>query len=239
MSLDIIVSNDDDQRMQYPGGKGKCYQRLISLMPPHTTYLESHLGGGAVLRHKRPARVNIGIDADPKVIEAWQRENAHLCMLVHDDAASFLASYSFEGGELVYADPPYLAEVRRRPKVYRHDYTAADHDQLLEVLTALPCHVMVSGYDSTMYRDRLRHWRRVTFAAKTHVDVREESVWLNFDPPTALHDASHLGETFRERQTIRRRLARVMDKFGRMHPVERHQVLTLLKEKYGARPVGA
>ncbi len=50
--------------MSYPGGKGKCYQRLINLMPPHETYIESHLGGGAVLRNKRPAKANIGIDAD-------------------------------------------------------------------------------------------------------------------------------------------------------------------------------
>ncbi|MBS0352463.1 MAG: DNA adenine methylase, partial [Proteobacteria bacterium] len=49
--------------MSYPGGKGKCYQRLINLMPPHETYIETHLGSGAVLRNKRPAKTTIGIDA--------------------------------------------------------------------------------------------------------------------------------------------------------------------------------
>lgn len=233
-ALDIIVIADDDLRMRYPGGKGKCYQRLISLMPPHSTYIESHLGGGAVLRNKRPAQVNIGIDADTQVIERWRRELPGLCRLVHGDAASFLASYPFSGEELVYADPPYLPEVRRRAKVYRHDYAADDHERLLAVLKALPCKVMLSGYDSSMYRGLLADWRCVSFAAKTHVDVRQERVWLNFDPPATLHDASHLGATFRERQSIKRRHARMVDRFNRMDSVERHQVLALLNAQYGS-----
>ena len=219
--------------MRYPGGKGKCYQRLISLMPAHSTYIESHLGGGAVLRNKSPARVNIGVEADLQVIERWRREHPGLCSLVHGDAAAFLESYSYAGGELVYADPPYLAEVRRRPKVYRHDYSSTDHVRLLDVLRAVPCMVMLSGYDSAMYRNSLSDWRCVTFNAKTHVDVRQECVWLNFKPPVTLHDASHLGATFRERQSIKRRHGRMVEKLGRMDPVERSQVLSLLNEHYG------
>jgi site-specific DNA-adenine methylase len=57
--------------MRYPGGKGRCYQHLISLMPPHRTYIETHLGGGAVLRHKRPAETNIGLEKDEAVVERW------------------------------------------------------------------------------------------------------------------------------------------------------------------------
>lgn len=57
----------------YPGGKGEngVFQRLINLMPPHEVYIETHLGGGAVMRNKRPARRNIGIEIDPEVIKLW------------------------------------------------------------------------------------------------------------------------------------------------------------------------
>lgn len=59
--------------MGYPGGKSGpgVYHRLINLMPPHQTYIEPFLGGGAIMRLKRPARYNIGIDLDSRVIEAW------------------------------------------------------------------------------------------------------------------------------------------------------------------------
>ena len=58
--------------MTYPGGKGRCYKRIISLMPPHRTYIETHLGHGAVLRHKKPAHESFGYDQDPTVIAWWR-----------------------------------------------------------------------------------------------------------------------------------------------------------------------
>jgi len=48
--------------MNYPGSKGGVYQRLINLMPPHEVYIETHLGGGAVIRKKKPAKKNIGLN---------------------------------------------------------------------------------------------------------------------------------------------------------------------------------
>jgi hypothetical protein len=54
--------------MPYPGGKGNCYQHIINQMPPHDTYIETHLGGGSVMAKKRPARLNIGIEIDPDVL---------------------------------------------------------------------------------------------------------------------------------------------------------------------------
>jgi DNA adenine methylase len=218
--------------VMYPGGKGSCFQRLINLMPRHSAYIESHLGGGAVLRHKRPAAVNIGIDLDPKVIGRWRRDHPHLCTLINADAVPFLESYCYIGSELIYADPPYMPELRRRSRVYRHDYRAEDHLALLDVLTKVGCMVMVSGYDGPTYNEVLAGWRKVTFTAKTHVDLREECVWMNFDPPQVLHDASFIGDTFRERQSARRRHARLLNRFRQMCPNERNHVLGLLNGEY-------
>ena len=43
--LDILGPFFDNAGMNYPGGKGGVYQRLINLMPPHEVYIETHLGG--------------------------------------------------------------------------------------------------------------------------------------------------------------------------------------------------
>jgi hypothetical protein len=96
--------------------------------------------------------------------------------------------------------------------------------------------VMISGYDGGLYNRVLKKWRKVIFYAKTHVDVREECVWMNFDPPKTLHDASYLGDTFRDRQTIRRRHARVLSNFRRMRSCERHQLLALLQAEHTIDP---
>ena len=219
--------------MRYPGGKGKCFQRLINLMPPHHTYIESHLGGGAVMRHKKTASRNIGIDLDPWVIERWQKDYPGACELHECDAISFLQGFDFQGDELVYVDPPYLPETRRRDKVYRHDYTGDDHLRILRLLVTLPCNVMVSGYESELYNHELSGWRKVIFPAKTHVEVREECVWMNFEHPERLHDARYLGDTYRDRQTVQRRQARLRSRIERMPPAERNELLAWLQTSYG------
>lgn len=218
--------------MRYPGGKGKTYQHVVNLMPPHSVYIESHLGGGAVLRHKKPASRSIAIDLDARVIETWTAMPQPLAELVHGKAEDFLRSYPFTGSELVYCDPPYLPATRRQDRVYRHDYSEQDHVQLLQILRELPCNVLISGYAHPLYNDMLAKWSCRQFMAATHNGVREESVWFNFALPTQLHDARYIGRDFRERQTTKRRLQRLQEKVDAMHPVERNAFLQWMQERY-------
>lgn len=59
--------------MGYPGGKNGAgvYQRIINLMPPHEVYIEPFLGGGAVMRLKKPAALNIGFDLSETAVDAF------------------------------------------------------------------------------------------------------------------------------------------------------------------------
>lgn len=67
-----------------PTGMGNAYfgskaatglcQPLIALMPPHSTYIETHLGGGAIMRRKPGALRNIGVDLDERALAGnWGR----------------------------------------------------------------------------------------------------------------------------------------------------------------------
>ncbi|WP_256349476.1 DNA adenine methylase [Pseudomonas gingeri] len=185
------------------------------------------------MRNKKPAQRSIGLDLDAKVIDKWRIEHPDTCELQQADALAFLNDFTFTGQELVYVDPPYVPETRRRAKVYRCDYTKDDHLQLLRCLVSLPCHVMISGYDNELYNRELVGWRKVSFPAKTHVDVREEVVWMNFDSPNQLHDARYMGKTFRDRQTIQRRQARLRSRIDSMDPLERHELLQWIQAQYG------
>lgn len=218
--------------MRYPGGKGKTYQHVINVMPPHRVYIETHLGGGAVMRHKLPAERNIGIDADPKVVIAWPIQEAPHVDLVHGTAEDFLAEYEFRGDELVYSDPPYHPETRRQARVYNLDYTIDDHERLISILISLPCMVILSGYANDLYSTMLSGWRTRTFRAKTHTNSREETLWCNFDPPRVLHDSRYLGNNYRGRQAIKRRLQRLQDKVARMDPLERAAFSQWLNNMY-------
>jgi hypothetical protein len=135
---------------------GLC-QAIIALMPPHDTYIETHLGGGAIMQRKPAAGSNIGIDLNAKALSRF--ECSYPVQLIHGCAHRFLSDYDFRGRELVYCDPPYLHSTRTSNRRYRFDYTDQDHIELLTLLKSLPCAVMISGYPCDLYDETLTDWR--------------------------------------------------------------------------------
>lgn len=212
--------------MNYPGGKGGVFQRLINLMPPHEVYIETHLGGGAVMRNKRPAAHNIGIEIDLKTIQMWRSCNQFDIELIHGDAITFLKDYRFTGKELVYCDPPYLRKTRKKYyPLYKYEYTREQHVELLQVIKSLPCLVMISGYKSTLYAKSLEGWYTYSFQAACHHGVATEYVWMNYTPPVELHDYRYLGDTFRDRERIKLRSKSWIRRLKAMPALERQALL--------------
>jgi len=147
-----------EKAMSYLGSKAASgvYQKIIAEMPPHDTYIETHLGGGAVMLRKPPARRNWGIDIDPQTIEAFNQGNPDFLDRLADtlfidvgDAVEFLRcfDYASAGRVLIYSDPPYLPETRSSSARYRHEYTVGDHYRLLGLFCSMPenVSVIVSG----------------------------------------------------------------------------------------------
>jgi DNA adenine methylase len=231
--------------MAYPGGKGGdgVYQTIINRMPPHRVYIEPFLGGGAIMRHKKPASLNIGIDKDPEAVKAVARAGIAGTgeagfQLQTGDALAFLRAHPFAGDELVYCDPPYLFETRTSKRSrYAYELGAVDeHRALLDILTALPCMVMVSGYWSRLYADRLRGWHSIKFQAMTHGGPRTEWLWSNFAEPVALHDYRHLGAGFRERERIKRKKQRWTARLHRLPMLERQALLAAIDDAWRTAP---
>jgi site-specific DNA-adenine methylase len=226
--------------MTYPGGKNGSgvYQTIINLMPPHEVYIEPFLGSGAILRLKRPAARNIGIDRDPEAIaqfEALTAENGDAAgaTVIHGDALDFLTAYDFTGHELVYCDPPYLHSTRGRRDLYRYELSEADHLHLLAILRTLPCMVMISGYWSALYADTLKDWSSASFQAMTRSGkTATEWLWYNYPEPLALHDYGFLGENFRERERIKRKKQRWTERLHTMPILERRALLAAIREAW-------
>ena len=136
---------------------GLC-QPIIALMPPHDTYIETHLGGGAIMKRKPPALHNIGIDLNPRALAAFECD--HPVKKVNDCAHRFLAEYDYGGRELIYSDRPYLHHTRTSGRRYRFDYEEQDHIELLELLKCrVPCdYIPKRSYPLFRTRQILNDW---------------------------------------------------------------------------------
>ena len=223
----------------YDGGKGQdgVFQRIINQAPQHDTYIEPFLGGGAVMRLKRPARRSIGVDPDSKIIEAWRGVEFPGLSLHCGDGIKFLKSYRWRGDEFVYCDPPYPFEVRAgKHKLYRFEMTERQHRELLEVIKTIPARVAISSYWSSMYAEALAGWRTVSFqAVKRNGEVATEWLWMNYGEPLELHDYSYLGSDYRERERIKRRCRRWEKRLREMPALERYAIMKALE---GVRDAG-
>lgn len=132
--------------MSYPGGKNRVYQHLINLIPYHTAYFAPFLGEDAIMQHKRPAIMNVGLDVDKDVITRWQKgtikpapgtpPTPHYMILAHDHTRP-TADTTING---VTAPPPHL---KVAAPITRYGSTEAP-----------PIPVMKPGADPARYRTR-------------------------------------------------------------------------------------
>ena len=184
---------------------------------------------------KRPAIESIGIDADTAVIETWARSYLSFTpnlTLVHGDAIEWLANNTLSDDALIYLDPPYLMNTRRQQRqIYQCELSDHDHERLLNVIKPLRCMVMLSGYWSEMYSDALQGWRTDTFTTRTRGgSLAEEWLWMNFPEPLELHDYRYLGEDFRERERIKRKVKRWKNRLLNMNSLEKHAIMAAIAE---------
>jgi DNA adenine methylase len=200
---------------------GLC-QAIIALMPPHDIYIETHLGGGAIMQRKPPALRNIGIDRDARALAELRCD--YPVERIHGCAHRFLAEYRFTGRELLYCDPPYLLHTRTSGRRYRYDYEGQDHVELLALLKAVPGPVILSGYPSALYDEQLADWRTLELQVMNQAGVRTEKLWLNFTPDR-LHWARYAGKNFTDRQRIKRKAESWARRYQAMPRTERLAVL--------------
>jgi DNA adenine methylase len=220
--------------MGYLGAKSGAgvYQAIIAQMPPHDTYIETHLGSGAIMLRKPPAARSIGIDRDPGTVAAFNCVGRSDVELVTGPCEAFVAGFDYAaaGRVLIYADPPYvmgLGEVRSGKDRYRFDYMRDDHVRLLSILRDVPAAVVISGYRSSLYDDLLSDWRSIEFQAMTRGGVRTEKLWMNF-PEGKVHWASFAGRNRTERQQVKRMAARWQAKYAKLPPAKRLAVLAAI-----------
>lgn len=93
-------------------------------------------------------------------------------------------AYGRHATSLLYVDPPYLGTARVGGRNYQVEMSGeAEHQELAEALHAARAAVVLSGYDSPLYRELYADWDRVSIDTHTgqtgQWSERTEVLWLN------------------------------------------------------------
>ena len=77
----------------------------------------------------------------------------------NEDGVKLIRSVADRPDWTVYCDPPYPLE-NRKSKAYRCESSPDLHERLLETVMEAECQVVISTYDSDLYREKLKGWHR-------------------------------------------------------------------------------
>lgn len=224
--------------MSYLGSKAQAgvWQRIIGQMPAHSFYVEPFFGSGQVFWRKRPASRSVVIDADRRQLspKLTLRSDAAV-RAICGDALKILPKLPLVDDAVIYCDPPYLLSTRTSRHRYKFEMTDEQHAQLLTLLQAMTCRVMISGYPSALYSARLKAWRCISYRTRTRGRTLTECLWCNFPEPTELHDWRFAGRDFRERLKLKRQATRWLNRLEKMPSLQKGYLLNLIEQRHFAR----
>lgn len=112
------------------------------------------------------------------------------------DAVLLIQEYGSEKSACIYADPPYVGTTRATN--YGVEMTkSADHEAFASACHDAKASVVVSGYDSALYRDLFDKWHRYELRGPTTLSGdtdRVEVLWSNTPLAVDAQDSLDLGE---------------------------------------------
>lgn len=81
---------------------------------------------------------------------------------------------------LLYLDPPYLLDLRKRG-IYKNEMTDNQHKELLQLVKTSKSQVILSGYDSELYNSELKDWNTAERYTTKQFGTGTEKIYFNFD----------------------------------------------------------
>lgn len=123
-------------------------------------------------------------------------------LIEHRDAVDVIRQHDAPD-TLYFVDPPYVLNTRvlgGSQRYYRHEMDDAAHLRLLEALREVDGYVVLTGYETAMYREALRDWTMHTTEARISAyrgtGKRTECAWINPACAAALAAADHQARLF-------------------------------------------
>lgn len=160
--------------------------------------IRSHFAHGTnAAKRERPAGFRSdGRSGTTNVAGEWADYPAALSAIVERfkgvtircEPASALIDEYRDPKVLIYLDPPYMPATRSKKArqggegyhAYEHELTAEGHAALLDQISDHPAMILISGYPTDLYAEKLAGWPCRKIKARAHNNSpRVECLWMN------------------------------------------------------------
>jgi len=118
-----------------------------------------------------------------EAVDRLKGNTKNLVQIESMDALQLIAKYNYPD-VLMYLDPPYVKSTRRTNKLYKVEMDEDGQNELLDLVMNSKAKIILSGYQSDLYDERLSGWHKDEIQTRTTAtDIATEMIWMNYEPP--------------------------------------------------------
>jgi DNA adenine methylase len=202
--------------MSYYTGNKKIegvYQKIINEIPKHNYYLEAFAGSGAIGLILPTGPVKIFNDLDTHALQLIKGTPGDTVIKTQYRATDLLQLFDHAGKEgFTFCDPPYLHTTRKSDKIYLFEMSVLDHVEFLAEVQKLKCNCMIIHPACELYEVALQSWRSILIKIRYNTKTSIEKLYMNYDTPRILQTSKYLGKDCWDRQRIKRKAERFINK---------------------------
>lgn len=112
------------------------------------------------------------------VIEVCSR--LKYAQIENTDALVLIERYNNEN-TLIYLDPPYLQNLRKK-NIYKYEMSDKQHMDMIDLVRSNKSKIILSGYDNELYNSALNDWQTAELKTTAQFGLhRTEKIWMNFN----------------------------------------------------------
>lgn len=210
------------------------FQKIINHIPKHKVYYELFAGSASV--HAKmtvwPGKVHL-IELDNEVCKLLSLTFPE-ATVINGNSIKLLKSKYIEPCQdtFIFVDPPYHHSTRPlQTNLYKYELSHSDHVQLLSHLLEMKNKIMVVHPRCELYDSMLSDWIKVDLKIRYNRKTSHECLYMNYELDV-LHDTSFVGSDCWERQRIKRKCDRLIQKIEKLPNNEKQYILERIKSKF-------
>lgn len=219
--------------MYYPGNKNipGLIQKIVNQIPPCTDFYELFAGSAAVSKFLSvldvpSVRYHLN-DLDPEIAVRYDfPAGSTFTSVPAIDLIQSIKSMPAATDIFLFIDPPYHHDSRpSNTQLYKFEMTNEDHIQLLSAVRDLEFNCMIIHPQNDLYYQILESWRTVQIKVRYHNKTSVENLYMNYPEPVKLLSYGMYGTDCWDRQRIKRKGDRLIQKLLCLPEAERNYIL--------------
>lgn len=224
--------------MKYPGQKNipGVYQKIINQIPKHTVYYELFAGSAQIAKlltvrdpkHKIYLNdIDTAVNTQLYLVPGATVTNKNALDLIQSKTIVSAGKDTF-----IFLDPPYSHDTRpNNTSLYNFEMSTADHEQLLMSLLKLKCNWMIIHPQNELYDITLKSCRILQIKIRYNNKTSIENLYMNYPEVNTLMDYKYLGADCWDRQRIKRKGDRLINKIFSLPVLEQNYLIERIINK--------